>query len=163
MTKKTTALAENQENIQDEVINTSEIPSEEKQSNNGTFRSREKQIEFARKRAQRQSSEIMKFLQNSRMSYEKTSFINKAHIIFQNLSQINDVNVLIGDSFAKNISKELNGIINAEDGIRAKINSIQKPEDIKKAIEQLEETEKIKVEIAGKLKNLNQELRNYLA
>ncbi|PAF53799.1 hypothetical protein BKH42_03465 [Helicobacter sp. 13S00482-2] len=138
-----------------------ETSTEANASGNNT-RSREKQIEFAKKRAQRQSSEIMRFLQNNRFNYEKTSFINKSYIIFQNLTQINDVNVLVGDSFIKNISRELNNITNLESNIRSKINSNQDSDAIKNNIEQLEEIEKLKIEIANKLKDAQQELKKSL-
>lgn len=165
MTKKAVVeLDETQENVENEAIISSENPikNTDKQSDNGNFKNREKQIKLTKKRTERQSNDLMKFLQSNRNSYEKISFINKAYIIFQNISQISDVNVLVGDSFAKDISINLNGIINTENKIRAKINSRGKTEEIKRAIEQLEETEKIKIEIAQKLKDLNEELKQSL-
>lgn len=157
MTKKITTSIDQENQIENNE--TRNASSEDTGKQPSRFKNREKQIEFARKKAEKQSNDLIKFLQNNRMGYEKTSFINKAHIIFQNLSQINDVNVLVGDNFAKAISIELNGIINTENGIRSKINSRYKPEEIKKAIEQLEEVEKVKIEITQKLKDLHQELR----
>ncbi|PAF46254.1 hypothetical protein BKH46_08420 [Helicobacter sp. 12S02634-8] len=110
--------------------------------------------------AERRLREIVGYLDQKRrngesvINGEKMSFINRCHLIFRNKDQINNVNIVIGDDFAREVSRELSNILRLESEVRQRINARAKAKDLEEAIAQIEKFDGIKKKLLTELKNM---------